>query len=325
MGFGVGVKTKKVGGVKELSNKYMTKGIKKASTDMETVTNEISDTTSITQSTGAFNIEVLMSQAITNKVPVETMERLLGMRRELKAEFAKEAYDRAMADFQAECPTIQKTKSVKTKSGAVAYQYAPIESIVSQIKAILQKHGFSYSTRMELLPDGVKVTCKVTHASGHSEESPMQVPLGTKTDIMSQTQVVAAAQTFAKRYAFCNAFGILTGDEDDDAVSTKQIETQTMPVSNAKAYSTSEPSKAQSDFITKLMNERHMIDEDLKIMGYETITKANASVIIDALKAIPIGVRSAVKRTEIPTVYLEDEIPLPDALNEVFPNSKSIN
>ena len=28
---------------------------------------------------------------------------------------------------------------------------------------------------------------------------------------------MAAAQTFAKRYAFCNAFGILTGDDDNDA------------------------------------------------------------------------------------------------------------
>ena len=162
--------------------------------------------------------EALIAQGIDKGMPVETMERLLSMRRELKAEWAKEQYDQAMAAFQAECPTIKKTKSVKTKSGVVAYKYAPIEAIVAQVKALLQRHGFSYTTRMELLPDGVKAIVTVKHTAGHHEDSPMQVPFGSKTDIMSQSQVAAAAQTFAKRYAFCNAFGILTGDEDTDAV-----------------------------------------------------------------------------------------------------------
>lgn len=162
------------------------------------------------------SIEAILSQAIDKGTPVETMERLLAMRRELKAEAAKEAYDRAMAAFQAECPTIEKTKAVKTRDGQLAYKYAPIESIVKQVAPYLQKHGFSYSTGMELKESGVKVTVRTTHELGHSEESSMEVPLGNKTAVMSDTQVTAAAQTFAKRYAFCNAFGILTGDEDND-------------------------------------------------------------------------------------------------------------
>ncbi len=168
--------------------------------------------------------ERLIAQAIDKQVPVETMERLLAMRRELKAERAKEEYDQAMAQFQAECPTIQKTREVHTKSGALAYRYAPIESIVEQIKEALRNNRFSYSTNMELLPNGVKVSVKVVHGAGHSETTDMSVPFGTQTQIMSQTQVVAAATTFAKRYAFCNAFGILTGDEDTDA-RTSQPET----------------------------------------------------------------------------------------------------
>jgi hypothetical protein len=165
--------------------------------------------------------EALISQGIQNNLSVETLERLLDMRREAKAEWAKEQYDSAMAAFQAECPTIRKTKSVKTKSGQEAYRYAPIESIVGQVKELLQKHGFSYATKMELVDGGVKVVVFVKHLAGHAEESPMHVPFGNKTDIMSQSQVVAAAQTFAKRYAFCNAFGILTGDEDNDADLSK--------------------------------------------------------------------------------------------------------
>lgn len=165
----------------------------------------------------ADSAEALISQALTNGVPVETIERLLAMRRELKQEWAKQEYDTAMAQFQADCPTIVKTKEVKTDEGKIAYRYAPIESIVEQVKVPLRENGFSYSTSMELKETGVKVTVKVTHSSGHSELTPMEVPFGNKTRVMSQSQVAAAASTFAKRYAFCNAFGILTGDEDTDA------------------------------------------------------------------------------------------------------------
>src|SRR5687768_1312205 len=162
--------------------------------------------------------EALIAKAIDKHVPVETMERLLMMRRELKAEWAKEEFDKAMSAFQAECPIIKKTKGVKTGTGDIAYKYAPLDSIVEQVKDILSTHGFSYSVNQPVAKPGyIKVALTVKHKSGHSEVTCVELPLGNKTRIMSQTQVEAATLTFAKRYAFCNAFGILTGDEDTDA------------------------------------------------------------------------------------------------------------
>ena len=161
--------------------------------------------------------EALIAQAIEKGTSVDTMERLLAMRRELKSEWSKEQYDKAMAAFQASCPTIKKTREVKTDGGKVAYRYAPIESIVYQVKDALKANGFSYTTGMELKDEAVRVTVRVTHQAGHSEETSMEVPFGSQTKVMSKSQVAAAATTFAKRYAFCNAFGILTGDEDTDA------------------------------------------------------------------------------------------------------------
>lgn len=189
------------------------------------MTDEKNLTTSKSTAPVAISAESLIAQAIQNNIPVETMERLLAMRKDIKAEHAKEEYDRAMAAFQSECPVIKKTKNVKTNSGAKAYSYAPIEVIVTQVKDILKKHGFSYSTNMDIIENGqtkIKATVKVVHEAGHSEETSMIVPLGTKTGVMSDTQVFAAAQTFAKRYAFCNAFGILTGDEDIDGAINKK-------------------------------------------------------------------------------------------------------
>lgn len=171
------------------------------------------------------SVETLIAKAIENNTPVETMEKLLAMRRELKAEYAKEQFDKDMALFQGECPTIKKTKAGgKTNSGQVAYYYAPLDAIVDQTRSLIQKHGFSYAIQTITEADKVKVTCRVKHKAGHSESSDVEVPLGTKTGVMSASQVVASALTFAKRYAFCNAFGILTGDDDDDSKSTGEAE-----------------------------------------------------------------------------------------------------
>lgn len=168
---------------------------------------------------GGMNLEMLIAKAIDKGASVETMEKFLAMRRELKAEWAKEQFDNDMSSFQGECPVIEKRKEGgKTNSGQVAYKYAPLDSIVSQVKEIIKKYGFSYAIKIEINSEKklVKAICIVKHRAGHSESSELEVPLGTKTQVMSDSQVVAAASTFAKRYAFCNAFGIMTGDDDNE-------------------------------------------------------------------------------------------------------------
>lgn len=170
------------------------------------------------------SVETFIVKAIEQNLPVETMERLFALREKYLAARAKEEFDAAMADFQGECPVIVKSKEGgKTRGGQVAYKYAPLDVIVSQVKELLKKHGFSYAIKTEIHEEKVKAICIVKHRAGHSESSDLEVPLGAKTEIMSAPQVVAAAATFAKRYAFCNAFGILTGDEDNDAESVGKM------------------------------------------------------------------------------------------------------
>src|SRR6266581_9335478 len=129
-------------------------------------------------------VDLLISQAIDKNVSVETLERLLIMRKELKQEYAKEEFDRAMAEFQAKCPIIKKTKEIRTNDGRLAYRYAPIESIVSQVKNLLYKLGFSYTILTKTAVDEVTATCIVKHILGHTESSSFTVPLGNKTSVM---------------------------------------------------------------------------------------------------------------------------------------------
>lgn len=161
-------------------------------------------------------LETLILKAIEKDVAPETMEKFLAMRRELKAEWMKEQFDNAMALAQAEFPIIKKTSIARNAEGKELYRYAGIDAIISQTKGIIAKYGLSYSFKTVNLPDKVTVSCIAKHKSGHSEESTMETALATKTNIMSSPQQTAATFTFNKRYAFCNVFGITTGDEDKE-------------------------------------------------------------------------------------------------------------
>lgn len=165
----------------------------------------------------SFNIESIFQLAIEKQGTAETLEKLMGIRRELNAEASKKAFDEAMARFQAECPIIQ-----KRKSGAKnAYKYAPLDDIITQVRDIIRKHGFSFSVTSEIDPGWLKAMCKITHCSGHSEVSEFKVPIDNKNPMMSDPQRYGGAMTFAKRYAFANGFGILTADEDIDGVAAR--------------------------------------------------------------------------------------------------------
>ena len=172
------------------------------------------------------SVESMIMTAIKEKVDPETMKQFLAMRKELKAEWAREQFILAMANFQSELKEIKKTKEVKNDAGKLLYKYAPLDAIVSQAKEPLAKNGLSYSVKTEVATDKVKSIVTIRHIAGHSEDSEMETPLATKTGIMSQPQQIAATATFTKRYAFMNALGIMTGDEDNEAALTPATQGQ---------------------------------------------------------------------------------------------------
>lgn len=169
------------------------------------------------------DINALLEKAVDGKSAVEVLERLQVMRREMRQEMAEEAFDRALSAFQAECPVIQKGKTVNDTGGRSLYSYAPMEHIVNEVKPLLQRHGFNYTldTDVESKDGWVIAKCLVTHELGAKRTSTAKFPLGAGTRAMSTTQIFAAALTFASRRVFCNAFGIITGDEDQDGAGPR--------------------------------------------------------------------------------------------------------
>lgn len=258
------------------------------------------------QPKGQFDIEEntaerLMAQAITGNVPVEIMERLMSMRKELKAEWAKEQYNAAMAKFQSECPVIEKRKVARDEERkADLYKYAPLDDIVTQVQDLIARHGFSYTFRQENDGNKVRVSCIVSHISGHSEESVMETGLATKTRIMSGPQQIASTVSFNKRYAFCNAFGIMTGDEDVDAAKRviEPEEPKATPVAPSKPVEKkATPSqfidKTQASEINRLVKTLRMQDAKKEIENVverdinelKELTGIEAAMVIDEFTA----------------------------------------
>ncbi len=180
-------------------------------------------------------VESLLMAAVERGATVETLEKLLALSERVKAERARTAFFEALSAFQAECPVIPKTKTA-SGGGSYSYKYAPLDVIVATVSPLLREHGLSYrfDTAFEESPPAQVVTCIVHHRDGHSESSVFRTPVDAGAR-MNDMQKSASAQTYAKRYAFCNALGILTGDEDNDGHGAGRSHANTPPRPAASA------------------------------------------------------------------------------------------
>ncbi len=162
--------------------------------------------------------QALIARAIDKNLPIESMERLLAMRRELRAEWARDQFFTALTGFQKECPIVgkdhvAKIKSKKGEDSSFSYSYAPLETIIQIVQPVLERWGFSWTVKPKQTDGHVKASCCAHHKDGHEEITEFEVPLDPDS-YMSNPQKAAAALTFARRYAFINAFGIVTKGED---------------------------------------------------------------------------------------------------------------
>lgn len=176
------------------------------------------------------SVEGLISLALKEKVPVESLERLFSLREKVKAEQAKEAFVKSMADLQSELPVIK-----KLKEGHVA-KFAPLEDVVEVTKPFIRKHGFSYRWNTSQTEKNIKVVCIATHTLGHSEETDMtseveETVTGNASGkaTKSAPQRVASTITFLKRYTFINLFGVVIAGEDFDGRMEKQTGKAALP------------------------------------------------------------------------------------------------
>lgn len=252
----------------------------------------------------SMSIEGVLMRAVESGANIETLERLMTIRREIKAEQAQEAFYTSLSQFQADCPIIKKAKAVhntQAKGGGLRYHYAPLDLIMKTVSPLLQKHGLSVTMKasVELEPDEafLSVSCEVHHIAGHTETSVFKLPID-KDAYMNAAQKFGSASTYAKRYAFCNALGILTGDEDNDggkvtpaearqAVSQPRAKASTARAERATIYPAAQGEGIDSSTIkvaTNKMEKAGLSSADFEkrfgFVGIENVKKSDINVIL---------------------------------------------
>lgn len=197
------------------------------------------------------NPEMLIAQGIEKGLPVETMEKLLAMRRELKAEWAKEQYFAALAAFQVECPAINRTRVVlNSDKKTERYRYAAIEDILEQVGPVLERHGFSYTAKVEQGDASVTVTTEAHHRDGHTEGTTIRMPIDPAPG-MNKSQATVSAFSYARRISFCGAFGIMTAEGDDDGGASGGPEKTTEPDPEPPRKTAAEPRNVTQTAVEK--------------------------------------------------------------------------
>jgi len=125
---------------------------------------------------------------------------------------------KALANFQQECPTIQKqsTADVTTqKGGKYSYKYADLPFILETVNPLLQKHGLLLSQPLISENGKTFVRTILWHLeSGENLQTDVEVPHVSFTG-MNDYQAIGSGITYFRRYSL-SILGIIT-DEDTDA------------------------------------------------------------------------------------------------------------
>jgi hypothetical protein len=215
------------------------------------------------------NMQALMERAIDKAVPMEYLEKLIGLINAQRERWAKERFFEDLAAAQIEFPIIEKLGQARNTQSScpichgkpgekekceacdgtgfpLLYRYVRYEDIVEKVAPILGRHGFSTTTNAhpykseELGVEMMRATCILRHRDGHSEETVIDVPIGEGTRLMSPGQRYMAAKSFAKRHAYKDALGIAERGEDVEGPDDKEEDRRSVPQPVAGVRATNE-------------------------------------------------------------------------------------
>ncbi len=152
----------------------------------------------------------LIREALQSGKSPELLRELLAVRRDWEADEARKAYNYAIAEFQRRAPIIAKEDNAYDK------QYARMDRIWREVRPLLTELGLSVTWQVcELRDQLCHVEGQLRHRDGHGERLVQDIPMPELIKGQNKAQQMGSASTYAKRYAFCAALGIVTGDDDD--------------------------------------------------------------------------------------------------------------
>lgn len=160
----------------------------------------------------------LLRYALEQNADLDKLERLMDLQQRWQAEQARMKFTAAVAAFRAEAPVISKDGLVDYQPSGkprVRYRHATLGNVLATIREPMSRHGLSHQWNTTQENKGITITCRVTHAAGHYEETSLCAGPDTSGG-KNPIQQVASTVTYLQRYTLLSLLGLATGDQDDD-------------------------------------------------------------------------------------------------------------
>ena len=157
-----------------------------------------------------------------------------------------------------------------------------------RMKISFKTYHSSTTSKPKQEKGSVTVICIVHHLAGHSEQSEVTVPYDINSS-MNDIQKQGAAITYAQRYAFCNAFGIAPGEDDDaQSLNPKKEENKKTPeIIEIKENKTNKNKELENfKILNRMRNERKISGKDFESIMVEKIGKAKKLINDEEFKIL---------------------------------------
>lgn len=163
----------------------------------------------------------LVRLAVTQGADIDKLEKLMELQLRWEQNEARKEFVAAMNAFKANPPEILKGKSVDQGTNDSGkdrpkYKYAELDKVCTAVTAALNKHDISHRWEVDQSqPTWIKVTCILTHKSGHSEETALQ-GAADATGGKNAIQAIGSTVTYLQRYTLLAATGLAAANTDSD-------------------------------------------------------------------------------------------------------------
>jgi len=150
----------------------------------------------------------MVQQALASGAGIEVLTKLMDLQERWEKTQARKDFDEAIAAAKAQIKPV-----ARNKKGHNDKRYADFAAYAREVDPILADHGLSYRFRTDQ-DDRIKVTCILSHKSGHSETNTLAGPAdssGSKNAI----QAIGSTLTYLQRYTLTQALGLAASDDDD--------------------------------------------------------------------------------------------------------------
>ena len=151
----------------------------------------------------------MLQMAVSQGADIDKLQQLMELQERWEANEAKKEYVKAMAEFRAICPEIEKTKKAHNSN------FAGLAETIEVIRGAMSACGLSHSWKTEQVNGLIVVTCCVTHVAGHKECTSLSAEPDTSGS-KNKIQAVGSTTSYLERYTLFAVLGLASKEMDTD-------------------------------------------------------------------------------------------------------------